>query len=120
MSEAFDVETLRASVLNRVRTTALLQDPFPHLIVGDALPPEYFQRLNDTILPAATFCAAEYPGTGRFTVRHGGRPEATQGPLHHGLVLRDWSGDPLAALHAVLADDTFARTLLDRFSVPGS
>jgi hypothetical protein len=120
MSDTFDVESLRASVLDRVHTTALLQDPFPHLIVCDALPLEYYRRLIDTILPAARFCAAQYPGTGRFTARHGGRPEAAQGPLHHGLVLRDWSGDPLAALHAALADDAFARALLDRFSAPGS
>jgi hypothetical protein len=108
-------------VLARLAAEPLSQDPFPHLIVEHALSPEYFRALSMNVPPAALFSQAEYPGTGRFTRRHGGTPTSDQTASHHGLVLKEWSAAPmLQPLSDLFSGDAFARVLLDRFSEPGS
>jgi hypothetical protein len=121
MTATLDRDGVASTLLLRLQTTEINQDPFPHVVLAEALPAPYYRQLVDTLPSIDRFSPAEYPGTGRFTVRHGGRPTEAQGDGHHGLVLRDWSRvEALGPLHELLASDAFARILFDRFSASDS
>ena len=114
-------EQVAASLFERLEGTEILQDPFPHFIVNDALPAALFDAVTAAMPDASAFSPAEYPGTGRFTTRFHGKATEAQGSDHHGLVLASWERVPeLRTLHAVFADPEFSRLMLRRFSAPGS
>ena len=94
-----------SDILSRLAAIPLDQSPFPHLVLDQVVPAECFSALLE-ILPALPFTPAEYPGTGRFTARHGGLLTPDQTLTHVGMVLQDWNASPLtAAIHAFLSGD---------------
>jgi len=112
---------LSRHVRSRVHEAPIEQEPFPHLVVPEIVPTDVYERLLEHLPLAAQWGRAEYPGTGRFTTRHGGQPTSGQDAAHVGLVLQDWQKSPLLEqLHAFFAGEPFARLLLDKFSAPGS
>jgi hypothetical protein len=116
-----DATAVIQPLLDRLATVPIELDPFPHLVLRDALSPTYYRAVCENLPSVASFAPAEYPGTGRFTSRHGGRPTSEQTVTHHGLVLKDWSVAPvLQPLSELLSGGSFARLLLDRFSAEGS
>jgi hypothetical protein len=115
------IDEVLGRMLARLDAAAIEQDPFPHIVIEDALPPDVFSSLVTVLLSEVAFAPAEYPGTGAFTSRHGGIPTAAQGSRHHGLVLRNWSTNPLLRrLRECFAADAFSRALLNTFARPGS
>jgi hypothetical protein len=108
-------------VLAQLRGATIEQVPFPHLVLTEAFPPEYYKTIVENLPPATSFGRAAYPGTGSFTSRYGGQPTDSQGADHHGRVLTHWSVTPaLAQLASFFSGEAFSRALLDRFSDPGS
>ena len=121
MAGECDAAPVATPLLDRLASVPIDQEPFPHLVLRDALPPAYFKALSESASSPSLFAPAEYPGTGRFTASHGGRPTDEQGARHHGLVLRDWRAVPLLGpVFELLSGDAFSRVLLERFSAPGS
>ncbi len=100
-----------AHVIAKLRQAEILSDPFPHILVDELLPRELYADLLRRFPERSLFREANYPGTGRNRRATGYR--------EHGLVCQDFAGsDELLILHRVFASESFARTLLARFSAP--
>ncbi len=104
-------ESCAEYVIAKLQRAEMLTDPFPHVLVDELLPREFYSDLLRSFPGRAAFREARYPGTGRNRRASGYR--------EHGLVCQDFAGcEELRALRAVFASEPFARTLLARFSAP--
>ena len=94
---------------NRIAETEIEQSPFPHLIVENVFPDDYYEKMLEAIPPSGEFEKVVYPGTG----------VGLKAKKFHdyGLAYRGMESHPfLNALYEFLKSDRFCRLLLDRFS----
>jgi hypothetical protein len=98
-----------AHAIRKIREAPIAAEPFPHIIVPELLPPDFFRELGRSFPERSLFRNAAYPGSG-----HNRR--AT--PYHeNGLVFRDFDANEyLRALRDFFASEDFSRLLLSKFS----
>ena len=99
-------------VLTKIRDAKVRPDPFPHFVITEIFPPEFYPQLLAAIPKAEQFSGAEYPGTGFGKAKKAERQSA-------GLAYPDLHELPiLGEIQAFLKGDQFCRALLDKFSRP--
>ena len=102
-----------AWVLERIPSEPIITEPFPHIYVSDIFPRAYYQRLLDRIATVGKFVPALYPGVSVDLNAENFRD--------YGLACKNFEQDEqLSHLYSFLKSETFARTLLDKFSAPNS
>jgi len=106
MIEVFD------HILKRIESTPIQHVPFPHFVISEIFPPDFYASLLQAMPKSDQFVSAKYPGTGF------GRAKSAQ-RNSSGLVFPDISALPLLGeLQRFLRGDEFCRALLTKFSIP--
>jgi hypothetical protein len=121
MVEQYERDAITTHLLRRITEAPIEQDPFPHSVVHDCFPPDYYDDLLAKMPARSSYTPAEYPGTGMFTARLGGNLTKDQTENHHGYFFRDPEKIPVLSnvIHFLRHED-FSRALLQKFSAPGS
>src|SRR5262245_40766382 len=101
---AFDAAV--TNVLEKISHAKIDERPFPHIVVSEIFPQDYYDALVKQIPDRSVFTRATYPGTG---VGNGGSD--------YGLVLDNLEHfSELRKLSNFVRSETFSRCLLDKFS----
>jgi len=58
------VNLVASHVLRKIVNTAIDTEPFPHIIVYEIFPEDYYEQLLTIVSNAAEYVPAEYSGTG--------------------------------------------------------
>lgn len=104
-------EICAAHAIGKIRAAPIVAEPFPHILVPELLPPDFFRALGQNFPERSLFRNAAYPGSGH-------NRSAT--PYHeNGLVFRDFdTNEYFRALRDLFASEDFSRLLLSKFSAP--
>ena len=98
-------------ILKRIEDSPIEHVPFPHLVIAEIFPADFYSDLLQALPKADQFVSAKYPGTGF------GKAKSGEGNSS-GLVFPDISGVPLLGeLKKFLRGDEFCRALLNKFSI---
>lgn len=96
-------------VLKKIQDAEVQPDPFPHFVIAEIFPPDFYPKLMAAIPSPTRFVPAEYPGTG---FGKGDKAEA-------GLAYPDLGELPIFRdIQTFLRGDEFCRALLGKFSRP--
>jgi hypothetical protein len=106
------MEYVREYILKQIRDAEVRPDPFPHFVISEIFPPDFYPKLLAAVPQPQQFAAAEYPGTGFGKVKHA-QPKST------GLAYPNLHELPLFnEIQTFLRGDEFCRALLEKFSRP--
>ncbi len=106
------MDSVQQYVLRQIRNAEVRPEPFPHFVVSEIFPPDFYSKLMAAIPRPEEFAAAEYPGTG-FGKAKDAKPKST------GLAYPNLHQLPLFnEIQTFLRGDEFCRALLDKFSRP--
>lgn len=100
-------------MLEKIETATIEPAPYPHVIIPDFMPDDYYRALLSKIPPASDYTPAHYAGT-----EDEDGLEKPDNYNEHGLVYDRLADHPfLAELDAFFTSRVFASALLDKFSV---
>ena len=106
------MEDVIRHILERIRDAEIRPTPFPHLVISDIFPPDYYALLLRAIPPPDQFASAEYPGTGFGTGTRSQRISA-------GLAYPNLDELPIfGGVKDFLRGEKFCRALLEKFAIP--
>jgi hypothetical protein len=101
-------------IMTKIRDAEVRPDPFPHIVISEIFPPDFYPRLMASIPKPENFVAAEYPGTGFGKAKRAQRQSA-------GLAYPNMHELPVfGEIQTFLRGEEFCRALLEKFSVPGA
>lgn len=106
------MEYVLKHILKKIRDGELRSDPFPHFVIPEIFPPEFYPELMAALPKPEQFAAAEYPGTGFGKAKRAQRKSGGLAyPNLHELPL-------LNEIQTFLRGDEFCRALLEKFARP--
>ena len=107
-----DVEDVFEHILRKISSAEINANPYPHIVVSEIFPPEFYPKLLAAIPKPEQFAAAEYPGTGFGQAKRSQRNSS-------GLAYPNLHELPLfRELQTFLRGEEFCRALLGKFSRP--
>ena len=100
-------------ILTRIRNAEARPDPFPHLVVPDIFPPDFYLQLMAAMPKPEQFAPVDYPGLGfgKADRRQRKAPGLAYPNLHELPLFQE--------IQSFLRGEEFCRALLEKFSVPG-